>query len=93
VHTVRSAGTEAAPRRKANAGYPSRWLELDTLIGTWDGADTLTLAADFVWRRGVSGISYPARAAPHATRRGRQFAAALPAGGDTIAAGGRLLDL
>jgi hypothetical protein len=32
-------------------------LELDTLIGTWDGADTLTLKADFFWRRGTSGIS------------------------------------
>ena len=36
---------------------PPDGLELDTLIGTWDGADTLTLAADFFWRRGVSGIS------------------------------------
>jgi hypothetical protein len=32
-------------------------LELDTLTGTWDGADTLTLEADFFWRRGKSGIS------------------------------------
>lgn len=32
-------------------------LELDTLIGTWDGADTLTLNAGFFWRRGKSGIS------------------------------------
>jgi hypothetical protein len=32
-------------------------LELDTLFGTWDGADTLTLEADFFWRRGKSGIS------------------------------------
>jgi hypothetical protein len=36
---------------------PPDGLELDTLICTWDGADTLTLAADFIWRRGVSGIS------------------------------------
>jgi hypothetical protein len=36
---------------------PPDGLELDTLIGTWDGADTLTLEADFFWRRGKSGIS------------------------------------
>ena len=36
---------------------PPDGLELDTLIGTWDGADTLALKADFFWRRGKSGIS------------------------------------
>ena len=32
-------------------------LELDTLSGTWDGADTLALKANFFWRRGKAGIS------------------------------------
>jgi hypothetical protein len=36
---------------------PPDGLELDTLIGTWDGADALALHADFVWRRGGSSIS------------------------------------
>jgi hypothetical protein len=36
---------------------PPDGLELDTLIGTWDHADTMTLAADFAWRRGTSAIS------------------------------------
>lgn len=36
---------------------PIDGLELDTLIGTWDGADTLTLKANFFWRRGKAGIS------------------------------------
>ena len=36
---------------------PPDGLELDTLIGRWDGGDTLSLAADFHWRRGRSAIS------------------------------------
>jgi len=36
---------------------PPEGLELDTLIGSWDGADTLTLMADFVWRQGGSSVS------------------------------------
>lgn len=36
---------------------PPDGLELDTLIGQWDGADTLTLDADFHWRKGKSAIS------------------------------------
>jgi hypothetical protein len=36
---------------------PPDGLELDTLIGTWDRADTLRFNADFFWRRGKSGIS------------------------------------
>ena len=32
-------------------------LELDTLKGAWDGADTLALTADFVWSSGGSAIS------------------------------------
>jgi hypothetical protein len=33
---------------------PPDGLELNTLIGSWDGADSLALDADFVWRRGTS---------------------------------------
>jgi hypothetical protein len=36
---------------------PPDGLELDTLKGEWDHADTLTLAADFHWRRGRSATS------------------------------------
>jgi hypothetical protein len=36
---------------------PPDGLELDTLVGRWDGGDTLQLAADFFWRRGKSAIS------------------------------------
>jgi hypothetical protein len=32
-------------------------LELDVLVGRWDGADALELNADFHWRRGQSAIS------------------------------------
>lgn len=36
---------------------PPDGLELDTLIGSWDGGDLLELQADFFWRRGQSAIS------------------------------------
>lgn len=36
---------------------PPQGLELSTLSGTWDGGDTLTLEADFVWRRGAASVS------------------------------------
>ncbi len=36
---------------------PPDGLELDTLVGTWDGGDVLELQADFFWRRGQSAIS------------------------------------
>ena len=36
---------------------PLDGLELDTLIGRWNGVDTLDLNADFHWRRGRSAIS------------------------------------
>lgn len=36
---------------------PADGLELDTLVVTWDGTDTLTLQADFFWRKGPSAIS------------------------------------
>lgn len=36
---------------------PPDGLELDVLVGTWDGADALELQADFHWRRGGSAIS------------------------------------
>jgi hypothetical protein len=39
-----------------DADPPPDGLELDTLIGRWDGADTLQLDADFHWRRGTSAI-------------------------------------
>lgn len=36
---------------------PPQGLELSTLSGSWDGGDTLTLEADFVWRRGAGAVS------------------------------------
>ena len=36
---------------------PPDGLELDVVFGTWDGADTLMLQANFFWRRGISAIS------------------------------------
>jgi hypothetical protein len=36
---------------------PPDGLELDTIRGSWDGADLLTLVADFAERRGTSTIS------------------------------------
>jgi len=36
---------------------PPDGLEMNTLIGGWDGADVLTLAAGFFWRRGASAIT------------------------------------
>ena len=36
---------------------PPDGLELSTMNGAWDGADTLTLQASFFWRRGPSAIS------------------------------------
>ena len=63
---------------------PADGLELDTLIGTWDGADTLTLAADFFWRQGVSGTSSssdPAnRPVPLVMRRVAPGSSPLPCG-------------
>lgn len=32
-------------------------LELSTVEGRWDGADRLTMEADFFWRKGASAIS------------------------------------
>lgn len=36
---------------------PPDGLELDVIRGTWDGADALTMSADFFWRKGKSAIS------------------------------------
>lgn len=36
---------------------PPNGLELSAVYGTWDGADALTLHAEFFWRRGRSAIS------------------------------------
>lgn len=36
---------------------PPDGLELDAVRGTWDGADTMDLAAGFFWRKGKSAIS------------------------------------
>lgn len=36
---------------------PPDGLELDVLRGTWDGADVLSMSADFFWRKGQSAIS------------------------------------
>lgn len=55
-------------------------LELDTLSGTWDHADTMTLAADFAWRRGASAITSTDDPAtqPVPVRLQRQSASASP---------------
>jgi hypothetical protein len=36
---------------------PPDGLVLDSVSGTWDGADALTLHADFYWQRGRSAVS------------------------------------
>jgi hypothetical protein len=51
------AGHHLNLRFKPEQEPPPDGLELSAVEGIWDGADALTLEAEFHWRKGVSAIS------------------------------------